>query len=127
MDLPLSAAVCAGDLVFLSGIPPVEDGRTVAPGDLAAQTACVLRRAGEILGECGLSLNDLVFVHVYLRDMADFGRFNAAYAELMPSPYPARKVIITELPCAEAGIEISGIASRHPARHYIGAEGADER
>lgn len=104
--LPLSTAVSAGDFVFLSGVPPME----LSESGIDGQTRSAIRRMADILQSCGLGLKDLVYVQLYLKDMRDFATVNRIYEEMMPSPYPARKVIQTEF-ISEACVEINGIAT----------------
>lgn len=117
MELPLSPVVRAGSLVFLSGVPPVLNGRLAAPGDVRAQTACIFARIREMLAACGLDTSRLVMVHVYLRSPDDFEAMNKEYAEQLSAPYPARKVLFMPLPMEGALIEISAIASCDPVEH----------
>lgn len=114
MDLPLSDAVMAGDLVFLSGTPPLENGNVYAPEDVKAQTHYIMERICVILKRYGMTLENLVYVQVYLRSLDDYLAMNEVYASYIPAPYPARKVIVAPSPKDHVRIEISGIASIHP-------------
>ncbi len=114
MDLPLSDAVMAGDLVFLSGTPPLENGKVHAPEDVKAQTLFIMERINAILKQYNLTRENLVYVQVFLRSLDDYPAMNEAYESCISAPYPARKVIVSELPKDHVRIEISGIASIHP-------------
>jgi enamine deaminase RidA (YjgF/YER057c/UK114 family) len=110
MILPIRESVRCGDFVFLSGIPPMEDGRVVAPGDVAEQAECVIRRMEAILAQHRMNLGNLAYVQVFLRTMDDVQSFNGVYARRIPRPYPARKVITTEFSSQGVRVEISAIA-----------------
>ncbi len=109
-EMPISEAVRCGEFLFLSGIPPTEAGEVVAPGDVAAQAECVIKRMELVLAQHGMNLGNLAYVQVFLRTMDDAKRFNEAYARRMPRPYPARKVITTDFSSWDVCVEISAIA-----------------
>ena len=48
---------------------------------------------------------------VYLADIGDWGRFNAVYKDLMPSPYPTRTAL---------GADLRGILVEISAIAYVG-------
>ncbi len=87
--LPISSAVAAGDYVFLSGVPPIEEGRVVFPGDAARQTEFIFCRMKQILSSFELSLNHLVYVQVYLRNIQDSENINSVYERTI-LPVPSR-------------------------------------
>lgn len=115
--LPLSTAVSAGDFVFLSGVPPTDSSES----GIDAQTRSAIRSMADILQRFGLELKDLVYVQLYLKDMRDFETVNRIYEEMMPGPYPARKVIQTEF-ISRTGVEINGIATGL-AKRYLNEKG----
>ena len=88
---PFSAAVRAGDLLFLSGqvaLDPVA-GKLVA-GDIAAQTEQIFANILAVLEAAGKSFDDVMKTTVYLTDMKNFGAMNTVYARHFQTPYPAR-------------------------------------
>ena len=110
--LHAAAAVEAGPLVFLSGaIGWGKRGPVRGPADLppegreaverlggdrpvaAAQAWATLTSMGETLRSAGLSLDDLVKVTVYLRDLDDFGAFDAMRKSLAPGDPPALSLV----------------------------------
>jgi 2-iminobutanoate/2-iminopropanoate deaminase len=107
--LPLSAAVRAGDFVFVSGQLALRDGRIVG-ADTAAQTAVALDLIEGILLEAGLTLRHVVKTSVWLTPEADFKSFNAAYSERFQSPYPARATVVCNLAVPGALVEIDAVA-----------------
>jgi 2-iminobutanoate/2-iminopropanoate deaminase len=104
-----SAGVRAGDFVFVSGQVP-RDFRTgeLIGNDVESQTRQVVANLQTVLEASGASLADLVAITVYLADIGDWGRFNSAYKELMPTPYPTRTAIGANL--HGFLVEISGVA-----------------
>jgi 2-iminobutanoate/2-iminopropanoate deaminase len=109
---PYSAAVRAGQLLFVSGQIPLDPatGQIVA-GDIAAQTRRVLDNLGALLTAGNRSFADVVRTTIFLADMNDFAAVNEVYGEYFPEPYPARATVqVARLP-KEARVEIDAIAS----------------
>lgn len=110
-----------GSLVFVSGTSSRRPDDSIAGADLvngakvldvAVQTRAVIENIGDILAAVGASLADLVQVTCYLVDMADFGAYNAAYAEYFDAATgPTRTTVaVRELPHPDLLIEIQAIA-----------------
>ncbi|NDG26102.1 MAG: RidA family protein, partial [Proteobacteria bacterium] len=60
----------------------------------------------------GMGLRHLVKTTVYLKNMADFPKFNAVYEKHLTAPFPARATIeVAALPKG-ALVEIEGVACR---------------
>ena len=108
---PFSAAVRAGDLLFLSGQIALDpaSGKLVA-GDIGAQTEQILANISAVLEAAGKSFDDVIKTTVYLTDMKDFGAMNTVYARYFQTPYPARTTIqAAGLPLG-AAVEIEVVA-----------------
>ena len=91
---PFSAAVRAGDLLFLSGQVALDPatGKLVA-GDIDVQTEQIFTNISAVLEAAGKSFDDVMKTTVYLADMRDFAAMNAVYARYFQTPYPARTTI----------------------------------
>lgn len=109
---PYSHAVVSGDLIYLSGQLGLDPStNALAPGGIKAETRQSLGNIASILGELGLSTNDVVKTTVFLRDMGDFAAMNAVYAEFFPKDCPARSTVqVAALP-KNGAVEIEAIAS----------------
>jgi 2-iminobutanoate/2-iminopropanoate deaminase len=83
--------VRAGDFVFVSGTVGT-DPKTdkIVDGGIGGQTRQTLRNIEAMLREVGLTLNDMVKVDVFIRELTDFGEMNKAYIEVVGSDPPAR-------------------------------------
>jgi len=108
---PYAQAVCAGNLVFVSGQIPIDpSGGKLIEGDIKVQTHCVLKNLKAILLEAGSSLEQVLKVELFLVDMNDFAAVNKVYAEFFTSSKPARQAVgVAALPKG-ASLEISCIA-----------------
>ena len=107
---PFSAAVRAGDLLFLSGQVALDPatGKLVA-GDVAAQTEQTLSNISAVLEAAGKSFDDVIKTNVFLADMKDFGAMNAIYGRYFQTPYPARTTVQAAL-LLGAAVEIEVVA-----------------
>ena len=110
---PYSAAVWAGDLLYLSGQTPV-DPKTgeLVPGDVEAQTHRAFDNLEAVLGDAGLAMDDVIKCNVYLTDMANFAAMNAAYGKRFAKPYPARTTVAVRALPRNALVEIEMVARR---------------
>jgi len=109
---PYSAALRAGQLVFVSGQVPLDpDTGAMVEGDIAHQTRQVIRNISALLDASGLSLAHVVRTTVFLADMNDFGPMNEVYRGFFSEPYPARSTVQAARLPRDARIEIDVIAS----------------
>lgn len=108
---PYSQAIRTGNLIFLSGIIPVEpESGKVIKGDIKQATEQVLKNASAILRTVGASLENVVKVTVFLRDLKNFDEMNEVYSNWFKKPYPARTTVqVVALP-KEVDVEMDFIA-----------------
>ena len=109
---PYSAALRAGQLLFVSGQVPLDPatGRMVE-GDIGVHTRRVLENVRALLDAAGLSFAQVVRTTVFLADMNDFQAMNEVYATFFSEPYPARSTVQAARLPRDARIEIDVIAS----------------
>ena len=80
-----------------AGVDPVT-GELAGP-DIESQTKQILDAFDVMLATVGSDLDHVIHINVFLADMQDFDRMNAAYVELMGERRPARTAIaVTGLP-----------------------------
>lgn len=91
---PYSQAVVENGFVFLAGQGPVDPkvGKYV-PADIAAETRQTFANVKAILEAAGSSLEKVVKVNVYLKDIKDFAAMNEVYKTQFTQPFPARTTI----------------------------------
>ena len=91
---PYSPAIVSGGLVFVSGQGPL-DLKTgdYLKGDIRSETLQVFENIKTILTAAGTSLENVIKVNVYLRDINDFAAMNEVYRSTFQSPFPARTTI----------------------------------
>ena len=108
---PYSVAIESGPFVFCAGQTGIDPATgELVSAELEAQTRQVLTNLKHVLEAAGSSLEKVVKTTVFLRDMADFPKMNAIYAEYFSTNPPARSTIgVAGLP--KGGIvEIEAIA-----------------
>ena len=110
---PYSAAVWAGDLLYLSGQTPVDPATgDLVEGDIATQTNRAIDNLEAVLLDAGLSLDHVIKCNVYLTDMTNFAAMNTAYSERFAKPYPARTTVAVRALPRNALVEIEMVALR---------------
>ena len=108
---PYSPAIRAGNLLFLSGQIPIDPATgALVDGDVAAQTAQVMRNIAALLKAGGAGFEHVVRTTVFLADMNEFAAMNAVYATYVVDPPPARATVqVARLP-RDVKVEIDVIA-----------------
>lgn len=107
---PYSAAIRAGNTVYVSGQLPADPATGAFPEGIEAQTRQSLTNLKAILEAEGLSMADVVKTTVLLSDIGNFAAMNGVYAEFFSAPYPARAAFqVAALPKA-ALVEIEAVA-----------------
>ena len=91
---PYSPAIVSGGLVFVSGQGPL-DLKTgeYLKGDVQSETRQVFENIKTILQAAGTSMDNVIKVNVYLRDINDFAAMNEVYKTYFQTPFPARTTI----------------------------------
>ena len=104
-----SIATVSNGFVFLSGQIPIKDGE-IFKGEFREQVRIVLENAKKILEAAGTSLDRVVKVTIFIRNMDRFPELNEVYSEFFKPPYPARAVIeVSRLP-KDVDVEIEMVA-----------------
>lgn len=107
---PYSQAIEAKPFLFTSGQIPLNEKGELVDGDIKLQTEQVFNNLIAILAERGLTLNDVVKVTVFLKNMNDFTQMNEVYATFFAEHKPARSTIeVARLP-KDVLVEIEMIA-----------------
>src|SRR5437899_1642579 len=117
-DLPFSAAVKAGGLVYVAGTLGT-DARGVLSGDIKAQTKQTLDNINAALQKAGSSLANAASAIVYLNNQSDFAAMNEVYRTYWPKDPPTRTTVVASLVRPEALIEISMVAVPNDAERVV--------
>lgn len=110
---PYSIATEANGFVFLSGAVPIDPSTgTGVGGGIEEQTHQVMKNIGAILGDVGLTFDDIVKTTIFLADIADFAAVNAVYGEYVGASKPARSTVQAGALPGGFSVEIECIAAR---------------
>lgn len=109
-------AVRYGDLLFISGVAPLDDKLNLVGGDdVVAQARQVFRNMAKILAAAGIGFEAILKVTVYLTDVADRARINPVRQEFFGGTRPASTLIgVKELAVPGMKIEIEAVAGLAP-------------
>jgi reactive intermediate/imine deaminase len=105
-------AVRFGNLLFISGIAPVDgEVQLVGGDDVVAQTQQVLANLRRVLSEVRLVPADVLKVTVFLTDIADRARINPARQAFFGDARPASTLVeVSALAIPGMKVEIEAIA-----------------
>ena len=105
-------AATPGRMIFVSGLLAKNAaGELVGIGDMAAQTEQVIANLKQALSSANATLDDVVRVDVYTRDMTKFGEIHAVRRKHFPKDPPASTMVeVSRLTDDRALIEITAIA-----------------
>jgi len=110
---PFSHAVKAGGFLFVTGQMPTltNDPTKLIEGDIISQTHQVMKNLKKVLTAANTSLEDVVFVRIYLVNFQDFDKMNTVYESYFSSnKLPARTCIGVSGLAVGASVEIDLIA-----------------
>ncbi|MCR5453201.1 MAG: RidA family protein [Lachnospiraceae bacterium] len=108
---PYSQAIKIGDLLFTSGVIPVDPATGNIPEGSAAQARQAFTNLKNLIEAGGGSMERVVKTTVFIKEMNDFSAINEVYAEFFPEPFPARSCVeVARLP-KDVMLEIEAIVS----------------
>lgn len=106
-----SQGVKGGNFVFTSGQVGFIPGTTkLVDQTIEGQGHQTLNNIKAIFAAAGATLDDVVKVLVFLKDIKDFGKFNDIYCEFFPSNPPARSCVEAKMASEDILVEIEAIA-----------------
>jgi len=110
---PYSQAIQLGNLLFVSGQIPIDPQTgNLVTGDIQTQTRQVMQNLRAIVESAGLTLADAVKATCFLKNMGDFAKFNAVYADYFGDVPPARETVeVARLP-RDVMVEVSLICGK---------------
>ncbi len=101
---PYSHIAKAGPFINISGTPGVDPltGKMAGP-DAYTQAKQILRTFRSLLQSVDANMNQIMHIHVFLKNVGDFDDMNRAYREELGDHLPARTVIcVADLPKKDA-------------------------
>ncbi|GMA50536.1 reactive intermediate/imine deaminase [Alicyclobacillus contaminans] len=90
---PYAQAVEVGNLVFTSGQIPLRPDGTLVTGGIEEQVEQVLKNLDAVLTAAGVQRNQVAKATIFMTDLADFDKVNAAYGAFFGDHRPARSCV----------------------------------
>ncbi len=110
---PYNQSIAANGTLYISGQVAL-DPKTgeMLQENIEIETKQVMHNIGAVLHAAGLNYESILMCNVFVKDMNNYGRINAVYAEYFdPEIAPARALVeVARLP-KDANVEISVIAT----------------
>ena len=107
---PYSQAIEVNDMVYTSGIIPVDPATGNIPEGSVAQAEQAFLNMKNLLEAAGTDISQVVKTTVFIKEMNDFGAINEVYAKYFTEPYPSRSCVeVARLP-KDVMLEIEAIA-----------------
>lgn len=108
---PYSQGIKVGNLVYTSGQLPMDPTTgELVQDDIKSATRVALNNLKAVLEKGGASLETVVKITVFVKDMANFGEINEVYSEYFTDHRPARSLVeVARLP-KDGVIEIEAVA-----------------
>ncbi|MED4730349.1 RidA family protein [Aneurinibacillus migulanus] len=108
---PYSQAIKVGNFLYTSGQIPLTPEGELVTGDIVAQTHQVFANLKAVLTAANATLDDVVKVTVFVKDINDFGAINEIYGQYFGEHRPARSLVeVARLP-KDVSLEIELIAA----------------
>jgi 2-iminobutanoate/2-iminopropanoate deaminase len=109
-DLPFSAVVRAGPMLYLSGQLGTDSTGGVVAGGIGPETAQALANIRALLEAQGSGMDRVVKCTVMLADMAEWPAMNAEYVRHFPAGFPARSAFGATALALGARVELECLA-----------------
>jgi len=108
---PYSQGVVSNGHIFLSGQIPLNRNGELSDGSIQEQVELVFHNIEQLLETQNCSLQNIVKLTVFLKDIQDFDAVNTKMIELLEEPYPARSLVQAAALPKNVDVEIEVIAS----------------
>jgi reactive intermediate/imine deaminase len=115
---PYTPGVMVGDFLYVSGQgAPGPDGKI--PDTPEAQVRQALNNVKAVVEAAGLTMEHVVYTHLYLTDMNNLEQADKVWAEFFPKAPPARAVVgVFKMP-GGTPVEVNAVAFRDLARKRV--------
>ena len=109
---PYSQAIEVNNMVYTSGVIPVDPATGVIPEGVEAQAKQALSNLKNLIEAAGADISQVVKTTVFIKEMNDFAKINEIYATYFTEPFPARSCVeVARLP-KDVLLEIEAIVAK---------------
>ena len=107
-----SEGIRVDNLVFVAGQLPVDDNlNLVGKGDVDVQARKVFENMKIVLEEAGATMQDVVMVNLFVRNIEDLSKIAPARREYFGSNRPVATLVeVSKLAVADALLEVNAVA-----------------
>jgi 2-iminobutanoate/2-iminopropanoate deaminase len=92
---PYSQAIRVGNTVYLAGQIPIDPKTNqLLQGTIEEQTRLVMNNLAAVLKAAGMSFDNVVMAHCFLKDLNDFAKFNETYATYFKDGMPPGRATV---------------------------------
>jgi putative endoribonuclease L-PSP len=107
---PYVQATKLGEMVFTSGVIPVDPATGEIPATVEEQARRAFTSLKALVEASGSSIEKVVKTTLFINNMDDFAKINAVYSEIFAEPYPCRSCVeVARLP-KDVLLEIEAVA-----------------
>lgn len=107
---PYVQATKLGEMLFTSGVIPVNPATGEIPSTVEDQARQAFSSLKALVEASGSSIEKVVKTTLFIKNMDDFAKINAIYAEVFAEPYPCRSCVeVARLP-KDVLLEIEAVA-----------------
>ena len=107
---PYVQATKLGEMLFTSGVIPVNPATGEIPSTVEEQARQAFSSLKALVEASGSSIEKVVKTTLFIKNMDDFAKINAIYAEVFAEPYPCRSCVeVVRLP-KDVLLEIEAVA-----------------
>lgn len=107
---PYSQAIEINNMVYTSGVIPVDPSIGEIPEGVEAQAEQAFMNLCNLVEASGSKVENIIKTTVFIKEMNDFGKINEIYKKYFKEPFPARSCVeVARLP-KDVLLEIEAIA-----------------
>ena len=107
---PYVQATKLGEMLFTSGVIPVNPATGEIPSTVEEQARQAFSSLKALVEASGSSIEKVVKTTLFIKNIDDFAKINAIYAEVFAEPYPCRSCVeVARLP-KDVLLEIEAVA-----------------
>ncbi len=114
-NLPFSDAVLVNGTLYISGRIGIDPATGVAAKEIDRELELLFEGFGDVLGQSGMTMDDLVWVQIFCPDVSLWNEFNDAYVKRFSKELPARAFLGSGPLLLNGRFEMNGIAVKRTA------------
>jgi 2-iminobutanoate/2-iminopropanoate deaminase len=93
VQAPFSDGILVGDTLYLAGRIGIDPKTGKPPDDVEKEVHLLLDGMKDTLAQAGMTMDDLVYVHVFCPDLSLYDKFNGIYRMYFTKEFPARALV----------------------------------